>query len=380
MELIYQNMIFGSEEEIKIKKWCLYTASMEKLELKERDDIQLIEAKHHPSLNKTHVRAVYITNSKILFVPRIENHFTQLVVLHIANCGLQEISKCDLQPFKSLKILQLSHNAIQSLPHDLFGNTHLIEQLHFQSNKIRFISQYTLTPLLNLDFADFRHNITINEVYSSEGFSVAITLPELKVKILQQCKPSNEQISTVSSYVHNLWEGAFSDFKIKAREEVFSVHKAVLVVNSPVFAAMFSHQMEENVTNEMTIANFCPETIKEFLAFVYLRKIPEKCCSATDLYAMAEEYQVKELSSHIQWLIVFEVNIENASEMFKFGVLYDNEVIKQAAFQQIETFLNRKLPKDLMKSSENMMELLEAKDKLDEVVKRADQTYCFMKL
>ncbi len=76
----------------------------------------------------------------------------------------------------------------------------------------------------------------------------------------------------------------------------------------------------------------------------------EKCFNATELYAMAEEYQVKELSGRIQWHIVVEVTVENAAEMFKFGVLYNNEAIKGASFRDIETSLNKNLPRTLMTS------------------------------
>lgn len=64
--------------------------------------------------------------------------------------------------------------------------------------------------------------------------------------------------------------------------------------------------------------------------------MPEKCSNACDLYALAHEYQINELSEQIQWHISVKVNRENATTLLKFGVLYDDHIIKRTAFQAIE--------------------------------------------
>lgn len=56
--------------------------------------------------------------------------------------------------------------------------------------------------------------------------------------------------------------------------------------------------------------------------------------------------QINKLSEIIQWFVVLEVNAENAMEMFRLGVLHNNHVIREAAFQQIEKNLKKKLPLD----------------------------------
>lgn len=347
--------------------------SIKNLEEYRRSEIQLHnEAKHVKGKTKPQVEAVVISNSITYFVPsKFEDHFKNLVVISIDNCQLREINKEDLEPFKSLKELFSTNNEIESLPADLFNNNPMLEKLSFRKNKIRFIPQQTLTPLKCLAFADFRGNIKIDLMYGSgsETFST------LQANIALYCGTIYEPaVSLDASYVKNLWQGEFSDFKIIAGEEVFAVHKAILAVNSPVFAAMFSHEMEENLKSEMTIEHLLPDTIKEFLEFVYLRQIPQKCFNATDLYTMSETYQVKELSAIIQWFIVLEANMETASEMFKLVVLYDNKIIKEAAFRELQNYFQKKLPEDLMDSVERMTEILEAKDKLDKVLQRALQS------
>lgn len=97
-----------------INKWRFYTASIKNLQSSQRDQIELVKAKHLPSSGKMHVKAVAIENSEILLMPRFEKHFVQLAVLYITNCSLQEISK-EVLPFHSLRLIYFRNNLIQSL-------------------------------------------------------------------------------------------------------------------------------------------------------------------------------------------------------------------------------------------------------------------------
>lgn len=377
MEMYYRYFLFGTEEGREGPKRSYYICSITNLEKYARTDIELSKAKHVHGKNKDQVEAVTFSKSIIRCIPKnLSDHFTYLQALSIDDCGLSCISKEDLQPFIFLKELFMTNNPIQSLPADLFNDTPMLKTLCVRNNKIQFISQQTLTPLKRLMFADFRGNTKINMVYSSgEISSGSVTFNTLQANIALYCRPADEPPLSTVGYVKKLWQGEFSDFKIIAREEVFAVHKAILAVNSPVFAAMFSHEMEENLESEMTIEHFLPQSVKEFLEFVYLHQIPQKCYNATDLYTMSETYQVKELSEIIQWFIVLEVNEETASEIFNVGVLHNNKVIKEAAFRELDKYFRKKLPEKLMDSLEDMTEILDAKNKLDEVLKRILESY-----
>lgn len=369
----YRYSLIGSEESREGPRQNYYICSLKNLQSKAKHwQITLNKAKHVSGKGKSDVEAVVITESTIHFMPNnLDKHFGCLRAVEISNCDLCEITDVDMRQFKLqsveysfLKELHLSNNKIESLSADLFFHTRQLNILVLRNNRIKYIHQDTLEPLTNLMHADFRGNININEIYSGNGLSTdSVTLSVLNAKIALHCKPADE--SVVASYIHSLWRGDFSDFDIKAGENVFKVHKAILAVNSPIFAAMFSHNMDESV---MEIKNFLSETVKEFLAFVYLRQIPKKCFNALELYAMSEEYQNKQLSQIIQWFIVLEINAENASEMVKLGALLNNNIIKEAAFQQIEKNFNKKLPKHLMDSVEGMADILKAMEILKRVL------------
>ncbi len=87
----------------------------------------------------------------------------------------------------------------------------------------------------------------------------------------------------ISKSVFSLFENAkYSDLNLIVRDQIFHVHKSILMERSPVFEAMveqMSHNLNESIKIEIT--DFEPETVKHFLIFLYLGiiidpyKIPE---------------------------------------------------------------------------------------------------------
>jgi len=66
----------------------------------------------------------------------------------------------------------------------------------------------------------------------------------------------------------------FSDVILCVGGKEFFVHKAILAARSPVFAAMFEHEMEEKKQNRVDITDMDPEVLREMLRFIYTGKAP----------------------------------------------------------------------------------------------------------
>ena len=66
----------------------------------------------------------------------------------------------------------------------------------------------------------------------------------------------------------------FSDVILCVGGKEFYVHKAILGARSPVFAAMFEHEMEEKKQNRVEITDMDPEVLREMLRFIYTGKAP----------------------------------------------------------------------------------------------------------
>lgn len=62
-----------------------------------------------------------------------------------------------------------------------------------------------------------------------------------------------------------------------------------ILARSPVFAAMFEHEMEERKQNRVTISDVEHDVLKEMLRFIYTGKSPNLEKMADDLLAAADK-------------------------------------------------------------------------------------------
>lgn len=66
----------------------------------------------------------------------------------------------------------------------------------------------------------------------------------------------------------------------------------IKIARSPVFAAMFEHEMEERKQNRVAISDVDHEVLKEMLRFIYTGKAPNLEKMADDLLAAADKVEI----------------------------------------------------------------------------------------
>lgn len=71
------------------------------------------------------------------------------------------------------------------------------------------------------------------------------------------------------------------------------VFSSPLTARSPVFAAMFEHEMEERKQNRVAIVDVDHEVLKEMLRFIYTGKAPNLEKMADDLLAAADKVLIR---------------------------------------------------------------------------------------
>ena len=86
-----------------------------------------------------------------------------------------------------------------------------------------------------------------------------------------------------------LEQGQFSDMILKIQETSIPVHKAILAARSPVFAAMFGHDLEENKKGIVAITDLDIDVLKEMLKFIYTGKVTQLETMADTLLAAADK-------------------------------------------------------------------------------------------
>ncbi|XP_035225092.1 uncharacterized protein LOC118197667 [Stegodyphus dumicola] len=135
--------------------------------------------------------------------------------------------------------------------------------------------------------------------------------------------------------IQNLFEtGAFSDVDIKVGSKTFSAHKFILCARSPVFSKMFETEMIESKENIVDISDADPDTIDEFLFFLYcghLRKPLEE--TSKKLYAVADKYDVPALRKRCSSFFKSNLDCKNISEMLRLADLYLDDDLYEMNFE-----------------------------------------------
>jgi hypothetical protein len=156
-----------------------------------------------------------------------EKFFPDLNQIAIVNSKLKAISKSDLIPFKNLTDLILYQNQIEVLENDLFERNLLLKMIDFESNKLQYIGENTLTPLTKLESADFELNPCISLSTSS---LLAIQISKMKADIKLKCtkRPSaitcDEKLKDASDQI--------SDFQTRLGRRMFELEMNQLKLKS----------------------------------------------------------------------------------------------------------------------------------------------------
>lgn len=86
-----------------------------------------------------------------------------------------------------------------------------------------------------------------------------------------------------------LTNGTFSDTVLVVDGREFYAHKAILAARSPVFSAMFEHEMTESRKGRVEISDIDPDVFNEMLKFIYTGDTPQIQGMAEDLLAAADK-------------------------------------------------------------------------------------------
>ena len=127
----------------------------------------------------------------------------------------------------------------------------------------------------------------------------------------------------------------FSDLVISVHHHEFRVHKAVLVTRSPVFSAMFSHQLKEEETGRIEINDIEKEVVEEMLKFIYTGKALKlydtnwcrKYCEG--LLAAAEKYNLQRLKLMCEVKLASRLSLKTAVQYLKLAFMYSAGYLKK---------------------------------------------------
>jgi BTB/POZ domain len=129
----------------------------------------------------------------------------------------------------------------------------------------------------------------------------------------------------------------FSDFKFVVKDKEFKVHRNILASASPIFARLFTADMDEARKSECTVKDIEPKIFEHLLQFIYGGKLPEDIGAvAVKLYEAAHYYEINQLKEICQQEFPSMLKTENALEMFNWACTYDEEYLKMEAWKKFK--------------------------------------------
>lgn len=131
----------------------------------------------------------------------------------------------------------------------------------------------------------------------------------------------------------------FYDVTLIVERREFLAHKAVLAARSPVFEAMFTHNMEEKKNNRVVITDIDEEVLEEMLRFIYTGRISnmiDEKGKTGDLIAAADKYNLEILKIMCEKQLCKKMCVENASEMLILADVLSAQHLKSCAIDFIK--------------------------------------------
>lgn len=127
----------------------VYSCEVDELETTEHENyITEVSGHHSDDMTNENVTHFKVADQKVEFFPGgLEKFFPNLETVTIKRSAMRFIFKADLVGLSRLKFLALGDNKIESLGPGLFEGNPLLEEIHFENNKLSKISEDLLDAL-----------------------------------------------------------------------------------------------------------------------------------------------------------------------------------------------------------------------------------------
>ena len=143
----------------------------------------------------------------------------------------------------------------------------------------------------------------------------------------------------------------------------FQAHKAILSARSPVFAAMFQHDMKEAALNRVDVVEIEPDIFQALLRFIYTDQVDLTSENATGLLAVANVYFLDLLKWKCEQYLAQDLTTTNFTPLLFLARAHEAINLKEAIVDFIRkspTEVNTEEWKELKKTCPELaLEILE---------------------
>jgi speckle-type POZ protein len=180
-------------------------------------------------------------------------------------------------------------------------------------------------------------------------------LPDDKLTILCRVSVVADPVSTSGTYFSSptpkvpeptlhtdlgelLKSGLFSDVVLSVGSRLFKGHKVILAARSPVFSAMFEHEMTESRKGEVEITDVSEDVMAEMLQFIYTGTCTNLTTMADDLLAAADKYALERLKVMCEEALCNNLSVENSSETLILADMHSAQQLKAITIEYINSY------------------------------------------
>ncbi|XP_065205321.1 speckle-type POZ protein-like isoform X1 [Planococcus citri] len=112
-----------------------------------------------------------------------------------------------------------------------------------------------------------------------------------------------------------LGQDKLTDIVLSVNGQEFPAHKIILSARSPVFAAMFEHNVKENEENRVYINDMDEEVASEMIRYIYTGKCEKLAELATGLLVAADKYNLSRLKMICADELYKTLSVDNAASI-----------------------------------------------------------------
>uniref|UniRef100_A0A7E4VKE9 BTB domain-containing protein n=1 Tax=Panagrellus redivivus TaxID=6233 RepID=A0A7E4VKE9_PANRE len=108
-------------------------------------------------------------------------------------------------------------------------------------------------------------------------------------------------------------------------------NKSILTEISPIFSAMFTHNMVESRTGEVHIVDLDSDTVRNVIDYCLGKNLNTITLDGVlNMLKFADKYNINGLTEHLETFLIDILNYENAATIYKHADLHSRENLKNA--------------------------------------------------
>ncbi len=121
-------------------------------------------------------------------------------------------------------------------------------------------------------------------------------------------------------------------FTLEGPQQI-GAHANILAARSPVFSAMFQHDMKEAKTGQVTVEDIQPDIFRQLLQYIYSGRIcqPLTETTAQPLFVAADKYDIEDLRKECVAFLLSCIRVDNAINLLVWSHLHSVDELKDAA-------------------------------------------------